>query len=283
LTEPQRFLSQNPALHDRSLSRAPLNPSQKFITLRRFMIQWFFQHYWVVGIIQLIGIIHAYKSGKSNWIYILIFLPLVGALAYFIVEVLPGLQSGKLGFLTQHLFESRQSIQELEKNLRISDTFVNRTELARAYASRKNYAKAIELYLSALQGMYAEDLEVILQLGRLYFLQDQYPQTIQYLQKARQISPQGLIRPDDELWLGIAYLESGDFPNAEQTLQNHVRFHKTVDAMYYLGMLYQKQGRTQEAQKIWTDVMDQRDLIPKQNRQFHMQYIHKARKALSQL
>jgi hypothetical protein len=53
--------------------------------------------------------------------------------------------------------------------------------------------------------------------------------------------------------------------------------------MYYLGMLYQKLGRTQEAQKIWTDVMDQRDLIPKQNRQFHMQYIHKARKALSQL
>ncbi len=143
------------------------------------MIQWLFQHYWLVGIIQLIGIIHAYKSGNTNWIFILIFLPLLGAIAYFIVEILPGLQSDKLGFLTQHLFESRQNIQELEKNIRVSDTFVNRTELARAYASRKNYAKAIELYQSALQGMYAEDLEVILQLGRLYFLQDLFPQAIQ--------------------------------------------------------------------------------------------------------
>lgn len=243
-------------------------------------MHWIYQNYWVIGVLQLIAIIHAYRSGKTNWIYILIFLPLVGAAAYLIVEVLPGLQGGKLGFLTANLFDSRESIPELEKNLRISDTFMNRTALARAYASRKKYEQAIAMYQSALQGMYKDDLDVILQLGRLHFLNENYSESIQQYQRATSLNQGKFIRPDDELWLGISLLENKQYAEAEAVLQNHQRFHKTVDSLYYLGEVYRQQGESEKARAFYQKAIDQTDLIPKQNRPFHMQFVRKSRKAL---
>ena len=44
----------------------------------------------LVWIVQLALIVHVLKSGRSRyWIMILIFMPMIGGLAYFVIELLP--------------------------------------------------------------------------------------------------------------------------------------------------------------------------------------------------
>lgn len=242
-----------------------------------------FDHYWFIIVIQVICIVHAFKKGLTNWIYLLIFLPAVGCLVYFIVEIFPLLKNGQLGFITDKLFTSTESISQLEKQLRISDTFSNRCNLAKGYASKNNYEKAIEIYESALTNIYQNDVEVLLQLGRLNFLQKNYDKAIHYLERAKTNNNNKFIRPDDELWLGISYLEINQLEHATIILKNHIQFNRTIDAMYYYAELLIKENKNDEAKKMLEDIIDQRDLIPTQNRKYYMVYISKAKKLLKSL
>lgn len=242
----------------------------------------FAEYYWIGIILQIITIIHAIKTGRNNWIYILIFLPFIGSVIYFVMEILPGLK-GSNSFFDVTLFSRGENISHLEKQLRISDTFSNRTRLASAYASRKKYDQAIEMYQSALTGMYSEDLETTQQMARVYFLSENYTLCVFHFEKALEISKQKFIRPDDEFWYALALYKSGNFEKAELAFKKHIQFHKTFDSMYYYGELLISQGRQQEARQLFETILDQRDLIPRHLRRFHSKYVSMAKKALSKM
>ncbi|MBL7766355.1 MAG: tetratricopeptide repeat protein [Chitinophagaceae bacterium] len=241
---------------------------------------WFWtDYYWIGIILQVVFIIHAIRTGRGNWIWLLIFLPVIGSLIYFVMEVWPSLQH-KTGLSDTGLFQSGVSIRELEKQVRLSDTFANRTQLAQGYAGRKDYDKAIEIYTASLTGMYADDLEVILQLARLHYLKEQYEKSIPYFQKALALSQGKFIRPDDECWFARALFLSGRIPEAESAFQNHIRFHKTFDGMYYYGELLQSQGRDEEALIQFQTILDQRDLLPAHQRKAYSKFITLAKSKL---
>lgn len=241
---------------------------------------WLLANYWLIGILQLICIIHAYKRGLTNWIYIIIFLSAIGCVAYFIVEIFPLLKSGRLGFITDKIFTTTQSISDLEKNVRIADTHTNRFNLANAYASKGLYEKAIEIFQSTLHGLYENDIEVLLQLGRLHFLIKDYTQAIHYLERAKKENQNKFVRMDDELWIGISYFETGNFTEAEQSFKIHIQFNKTCDGMYYYAMLLLKQHRKEEAKKQLIQILDQREILPLQNKNYYRDFVSRAEKAL---
>ena len=64
-------------------------------------------------IIQVGLIVHIVKTGRGMmWVFIVLFFPLVGALAYFIVEILPELPKTPVGKvhkgLLRKMFDRRQ-------------------------------------------------------------------------------------------------------------------------------------------------------------------------------
>ena len=48
--------------------------------------------YYIVGSLQIICILHALKTSRRDWLYLVIFLPGIGAIIYIIREILPGLR-----------------------------------------------------------------------------------------------------------------------------------------------------------------------------------------------
>jgi hypothetical protein len=242
----------------------------------------FIYEYSWLWIVNVIAIVHAFKTGRNNYLYLLLFLPVIGPLIYFWVEVLPTLQ-GKSGFLDDTLFNTRGSIPELEKQLRISDTFTNRTYLANAYAARQQYDDAIKLYQSALVGHHQDDVETNLQIARVYFLKNDFEKCTTAYEKCLQINKGKFIRPDDEFWYALSLYKIGKLNEAEASLKNHIRFHKTFDSMYYYGELLVGQGRKDEARQQFETIIDQRDLMPKHLRSAHAQYVRMAKRALSGL
>jgi hypothetical protein len=107
--------------------------------------------YGLILALQVFCIVHVIRHGRNSvWIMALVFLPVASALAYFIVEILPGLQHNR------HVRAARQTITEKidpERELRaarqaleIADTMANRIRVADALTALNRHAEALPLY-----------------------------------------------------------------------------------------------------------------------------------------
>ena len=125
-------------------------------------------------ILQLALIIHCIKTNKPfYWIYLIIFIPYVGGVAYLLVELLPALlnsrQLRQTGQSIVRTFNPSVTIKKLEEQLENQDTVSNRTALAQAYIEAQQYDKAVPLLRSCLSGPFADDRATLLLLAQALF------------------------------------------------------------------------------------------------------------------
>ncbi len=108
--------------------------------------------------LQLLCIVHAMRTGREQyWIWIILFLPYVGGLAYLIVEILPGLR------LRRHLAAAQTAVdrvlvpgnklRDLRNKASFSPTVENRIEYADALAEAGVPAEALSEYEACLGGL----------------------------------------------------------------------------------------------------------------------------------
>lgn len=108
--------------------------------------------------LQLLCIVHAMRTGREHyWIWIVLFLPYVGGLAYLIVEILPGLR------LRRHLASARtvvdrvlvpgKKLRDLGNRASFSPTVENRTAYADALAETGAWPEALSEYEACLTGL----------------------------------------------------------------------------------------------------------------------------------
>lgn len=126
----------------------------------------------VTILIQLFLIIHVIRTGRNSiWIMAIFFFPLVGALAYFIVEILPGLQN------TRQVRDARTQVAKFvdpERELRrandalsMVDTAANRVEVGEALSALNRHAEAIPHYRKAMER--GPDARISMKLARALF------------------------------------------------------------------------------------------------------------------
>ena len=112
-------------------------------------------------LLQLLLIIHCIKTGRSGWLWLLVFLPYIGGIAYIILNIIPDMKESnyvhKAGNAIVSTFRPNKKIKDLEHLVKIQETVANITLLADAYAEAGNYQKAEELYLQCLSGPYEHD------------------------------------------------------------------------------------------------------------------------------
>lgn len=109
----------------------------------------------IVGL-QVLCIVHLMRHGRNQlWLSALIFLPVVSALAYLIVEVLPGLGGNR------HVRTARAkavSVLDPERELRgardaldLADTAANRLRLADALVALGRHGEALPYYRESMR------------------------------------------------------------------------------------------------------------------------------------
>ena len=86
--------------------------------------------YIVTVILQAICVIHCIRKGsQQNWIWLIVFLPLIGSVAYLFTEVITRRNIRDMQSGVGEVLSPSGSIKKLEDNLRFSDTFNNRIAL----------------------------------------------------------------------------------------------------------------------------------------------------------
>lgn len=112
-------------------------------------------HFLILSLaLQVLCIVHVFRTGRNTaWIMAIAFLPMVGILAYFIVEILPGLPRDRrvreARTKIADKMDPERRIREAREAAEFSDTAGHRLELGDALMARERYAEALDQYRAA--------------------------------------------------------------------------------------------------------------------------------------
>lgn len=236
--------------------------------------------YYIPVILQVLAIIHALKTGRNNWIYLLIFLPGIGAAIYFFMELLPEITNSNFSKSLKKRFFPNQEVNEWQRKVQIADSITNKLGLSNAYANQKQYDKAIALSLECLQGHYSDDPAILLQLARQYFYNGQYKESLTYFDKLYAKNTARISIVEDELLYVRAQEGIAENELADKGYQRVIRNHHSLEARYYYGLFLKKQNRKEEARQQFQAVRSEIRLLPRYLRKRNAAWLRRSLREL---
>jgi hypothetical protein len=123
-----------------------------------------------IGVWVLLSIaccIHVVRTNQAMfWLWIVLAIPWLGALAYIVIVVLPSLGQGpalrRLSSSARDALDPTREHREAKAACEATPTVHNRMRLAKAAAALGRHAEAEQLYAEASQGIHAEDPALLL-------------------------------------------------------------------------------------------------------------------------
>lgn len=238
--------------------------------------------YIITIVLQAICVIHCVRKGKQqNWIWLIVFLPLVGCLVYFFSEILTNREIRTVKSGVGEIFNPSGSIKKLEENLRFSDTFNNQVALADAYFSAGQTKKAISLYEDSLTGAFTENEYVIAQLVSAYYSEKRYEDVLRIAPKIYKL-PQ-FPRSKAHILYSMSLAYSGKDEMAEKEfLEMKGRF-SNFEARYYYALFLQKNSRNPEARQVLTEIVEEIPQLSGVEKRYNQQWIGLSKDMLKRL
>lgn len=238
----------------------------------------------LIFVIQLMFAVHVVRTGRDTfWIYIIIFVPLLGCAIYFFSQVLPSLQHSrgaqkvKAGFIRS--IDPQRELRNCKEQVEISDTLENRLALAQACLNSGHASEAIEIYTSILR-IEENDSGIMQQLAFAYFEEQQYQLAKETLDKLIATNPD-YKSSDGHLLYARCLQELGEHQAALQEYQVLAESYPGEEARYRYGLLLQECGQRHEAAKVFDTILLRTRRSPKYYRKKEKHWIQLARQQLT--
>jgi hypothetical protein len=243
-------------------------------------------YYYIVIGLQAVCAIHCMRKGnQQKWLWLIIFLPVVGALIYIFTEMftrrsVEQVQSGISLGLTS-VFNPGGRISKLEENLRFSDTFNNRIALADAYMAGGFTDKAISLYESSLTGAFTENEYVLTRLVYAYFEKQRFADIITVTQKIYKL-PQ-FARSRAHMLYAIALEKEGKAEQAEKEFLQMKARYSYFESRYHYGLFLLRANRQEEAYTVFGDMVDEYRHLSAREKRYSQPWYNKAKDELKKM
>jgi len=236
--------------------------------------------YYISIVLQVICVLHCIRSGtQQRWIWLIVFIPYIGSIAYFFSEILPRRSGGSWQEELSSVFVSPAArIRRLEQNLQLTNTFNNRVLLANAYMLAGRTDEAIELYSTSLTGAFEENEYVIHRLIAAYYQTGRYEELIGLARKIY-MKP-GFIRSQAHLFYARALDQSGDAVGAEKEFCKMKGRFADFQARYQYALFLQRAGRGGEAQNVLEDIVKEAPHLSSRERRANYLWIQKSKEEL---
>ncbi|UTA48738.1 tetratricopeptide repeat protein [Simiduia sp. 21SJ11W-1] len=201
--------------------------------------------------IQVLLVVHVIKTGRdSTWIWVLLMAPLIGGLAYLIVELLPGLRrsSGaqKLAKKVRDTTDPNRNLRTAHNNLRKNGTVQNLITMAEECMEKGLFEEAAGFYQRALTGQYQQDPNILEGLARAQFGAGHYDQARTTLESLINANPDYRSKIGHVLYARSLYA-LGEFDDAFKEFSALNAYHATALVKYHLGELLMQQHRPTDA------------------------------------
>ncbi|MBM7072823.1 hypothetical protein JQC92_12400 [Shewanella sp. 202IG2-18] len=235
-------------------------------------------------IIQVALVVHIVKTGRNTmWIWLVIMLPLAGAIAYFIIEVLPSLTATRTARKASRgmgsFFNPNKSFNQATKELAVSDTVEHRMHLAEEYLEKLEYQKAKDLYEKSLVGIHEDDPDLMYGLARSEYGLKNYKHTKQILDDLIKQNPK-YKNQEAHLLYAQSNEQLGKENEALEEYKVLSEYYSGAEAKYCYGKLLQKQGDKAQAKLLFKEIIEYSKLSTRHYRDLNKKWILLAKQEL---
>jgi hypothetical protein len=235
--------------------------------------------------VQAALIVHVIKTGRNMlWIWAIALVPLVGSIAYVVVEVLPQVLGGRTARRARtnvrRLIDPDRELRRASAEVEISGNVDARRRLAEELFGRLQYDTAIEVYQGGLKGVFEHDPTLLLGLARAQFAKRDYTAARATLERLKQHNPD--FRSADAELLYARTLEALEaFDEAERAYANLAPGYPGAEARLRYGLLLKRRGNLAAANRVLKDLLDGAQLGPAHYRRAQAEWLERARRELS--
>ena len=238
----------------------------------------------ILGVLDVVLIIHAAKTGRfSPWGYIILLIPVFGALAYVAVELFPEWlgsyqgQKAKKRFVTS--LDPQRRYRALTDELAITDTIANREALATECVGLGKFDEAIHHYDEIVARPLGEEPVFFLGRARAEFGSGAPADTVATLDDLRHRWPD-YQSADGHLLYARALEEIGRTDEAIEEYKALAGYFPGAEARVRYGLLLERLDRKTEARVVLSDLLTHMRRAPKHVRKVQAEWIGMAERAL---
>jgi len=227
-------------------------------------------------------VVHIVRSGRSTtWIWIIVMLPMAGALAYLIVEILPELGSTRTGRKMKRnlgkALNPDKEIKEALENYSTSESVENSMRLAEECLKRNMFDEASKLYEKCLQGIHEYDPYIMFGKAKAEFGLNHFHRVKDILDELIQHNPD-FKNADAHLLYARTAAELGDIPLARQEYEVLEGYYPGPEASYRYAMLLKTEGDMVRAKTILEKIISKSKSLGHHYNELHKDWIRLAKK-----
>jgi hypothetical protein len=210
-------------------------------------------------IVQIGFAIHVVKTGRElYWILIILILPLLGCIIYFVTQVLPDMQNSRTvrnaGNTLLKAVDPQRELRRRRDELEMTDTLDNRLKLADECLEAGMSQDALDLIQSCLKGLHADDPYILLKLAQAQFDLERFAETRETLDRLITANPD-FQSHDGHLLYARSLEETGEEQQALLEYEALATAYPGEEARARYGLLLQKHGQPDKAQQVFSDML----------------------------
>ena len=220
----------------------------------------------LVWIVQLALIVHVLKSGRSRyWIMILIFMPLIGGLAYFVIELLPQFSGSITGQRAvrnvKKTLNPGADLRQTEAAWNQSPNVDNGRRYAEALLDSGEDEKAEDIIDQALKGLFATEPTLLLLKARLQFEKERTGEVVETLELLQEHNPD-FRSAQGHLLYARALQAQGQIDNAVREYSAVSGYFPGVEARYRLALCLEVSGNGTASRSELESILNDAKLAP---------------------
>ena len=224
--------------------------------------------YYLILALQAFCIYHIIKyRSEYYWIFVVIFLPVLGSIIYIFMRVYNKRDAEKIGSEIVTIINPTKKIKDLESKLAFSDTFQNRVDLADAYYELGDYENAIEHYKASLTSNHQNDYYVHQKLIASFHNTSRFEELVHYAQKIS--GNKEFIRSKSQYLYGLALAEIDKWEAAEEQLDQIDMRYSNYDERLGFAKLLLERGNKEKGFEILKELHGESQHMNKQTKKNH--------------
>jgi hypothetical protein len=202
--------------------------------------------------------VHVVRTGQQMyWLMIILLFQPLGGLVYLLAIVAPeflgGAKAQKARQAARQVLDPQREYREASRAVDDAATVTNRTRLAVAASGLGKHAEAERLYAEALQGMYADDPQLLLGRANALIELNRSAEALPLLESLSAQSPAART-PNVALAMGRAYHAQGRESEADTALRWAAAHLPGFEGMARYAVFLAETGRKDEAREALVEI-----------------------------